>query len=129
MPTVSPGSAAARGSPQNALMPGQLAPDRELVDGLGALVRDHDSRDSARGGSGRCSALMPAPPSMSRQSRAMSIAMRQLFHLASETCAGCICAGVLQAPELQRRAAAPCVIRRAISASRAAWPGSRRAGG
>ena len=37
---------------------------------------------------GTYSALMPAPPRMSRASRAISIAARQLFHLASETCVG-----------------------------------------
>ena len=46
---------------------------------------------------------MPAPPRMSRHSRAMSIAMRQLFHLASETWVGCMLAGILQAAQLQRQ--------------------------
>ena len=51
---------------------------------------------------GTYSALMPAPPSRSRQSRATSRAMRQLFHFASETWDGLHRALLLQAAELQR---------------------------
>jgi hypothetical protein len=40
---------------------------------------------------------------MSRQSRAMSSAVRQLCHLAIDTCAGVMAPAILQAPELQRQ--------------------------
>ena len=67
---------------------------------------------------GANSALMPAPPSMSRQSRATSSAMRQLFHLASETCAGCMVPASFMRPSC-RASSCAVVMRRDMSARRA----------
>ncbi|KAG1241008.1 hypothetical protein G6F65_023514 [Rhizopus arrhizus] len=59
---------------------------------------------------------MPAPPSRSRHSRAMSIAMRQLFHLARLTCCGCSWPASFNRPNCNASSCAV-VMRRAISAS------------
>ena len=51
---------------------------------------------------GQNSVVMPAPPSRSRASRAMLMAMRTLFHLASDTWPGCISPLSFKRPSCQK---------------------------
>src|SRR3546814_68332 len=56
---------------------------------------------------GLCSVVMPAPPSRSRASRAMSMAMRQLFHFASDTCVGFMLPASLRRPSCSDSSCVP----------------------